>query len=43
MVGNGAGNYLFLEGSPEEISLRVGSEEEVWVGILSRGHCLPGL
>lgn len=41
--GSGAGNYLVLESFPEEISFRVGLEDEVWVGILCRGPCLPGL
>lgn len=27
------------KGSPEEISLGVRSEDEVWVGILGRGPC----
>lgn len=41
--GSGAGSYLILENSPEKICLRVGSEEEVRVGILPRGPCLPRL
>lgn len=41
--GSGSGSYLILENSPEKNCLRVGSEEEVRVGILPRGPCLPRL